>query len=429
MGLPTVNNDVQGTFLQRVYLLLSEKRRWPTFRELADDLYRKGGFAQSEFEVWAGMPGGLVRPPAPASETGGETTPVGLTVAGAKWVLDKYGRTGAADRFEKAFLTCIERALFLDRNSPGKPLTNRDGIQPLGSGGGHVDELRLLGFVLAGEPLGFKTIGLAGDAAAEWTFTLGPGIRKFRGVVQGTIGDLESYWTARTEVEPTAVRSAPVAASDGATAGSETAARGEVAHGAILDGPAARVLDGHAAKGTDERIMARPSVFLGSSTAGRPIAAHLKAALEQNHECDATVWDEGVFEVGGYTLGSLERVAKTTDFAVLVATPDDTLTLPDGATSSTVRDNVVFELGLFIGALGSDRVYIVADRSKVTLRLPTDLAGVTWAPYRERADGNVASAVGIAATLIGAQIRQLGRRATTQHVGPASQTSPRSLQL
>lgn len=407
MGLPTVDNDVQGTFLQRVYLLLSEKRRWPTFRELADDLYRKGGFAQSEFEVWASMPAGLVRPPAPASEAAGESTEVGLTAAGAKWVLDKYGRTGAAGRFVKAFLTCIERALFLDLHSPGEPLTNRDGIDALGPGGASVDELRLLGFVLGGEPLGFTTIGLPDDEAAGWTFTLGPGIRKFRGVVQGTIADLESYWTVRTEVlEPTAGRSAPVsqvAASDGTTAGPETDTRSGGVHGAIVDGPAV-------AQGTDERIMTRPTVFLGSSTAGQDIADHLKAALERRYGCDATVWHEGVFEVGGYTLESLEEAARTTDFAVLVATPDDTLTSPGGATSSAPRDNVVFELGLFIGALGSKRVYIVADKSKVELHLPSDLAGVTWAPYLERASGNMDAAVGSAATQIGTQIRRLGRR-------------------
>lgn len=36
-------SGAQGAFLHWVYLLLSEKRSWPTFRELADVLYRKRG--------------------------------------------------------------------------------------------------------------------------------------------------------------------------------------------------------------------------------------------------------------------------------------------------------------------------------------------------------------------------------------------------
>jgi predicted nucleotide-binding protein len=46
------------------------------------------------------------------------------------------------------------------------------------------------------------------------------------------------------------------------------------------------------------------------------------------------------------------------DFAILVLTPDD-LTQSRGKQQPSPRDNVVFELGLFIGALGRDRVFMV----------------------------------------------------------------------
>jgi len=159
--------------------------------------------------------------------------------------------------------------------------------------------------------------------------------------------------------------------------------------------------------------MTRTAVFIGSSTLGRSIADHLKVSLEDRYDCDVTVWHEGVFELGGSTLASLETAARRMDFAVLVATADDILTTAAGKTSSAVRDNVVFELGLFIGALGSNRVYIVADQTSADLHLPSDLSGVTWARYRERADGNLDAAVGSAATKIGTRVKQLGPRIDT----------------
>jgi predicted nucleotide-binding protein with TIR-like domain len=46
----------------------------------------------------------------------------------------------------------------------------------------------------------------------------------------------------------------------------------------------------------------------------------------------------------------------------------------------SVRDNVLFECGLFMGRLGRDRVFIVYDQT-IKLKIPSDLAGITLAPY------------------------------------------------
>ncbi len=65
------------------------------------------------------------------------------------------------------------------------------------------------------------------------------------------------------------------------------------------------------------------------------------------------------------------------DFAVLVLTPDD-MVQSRGTSSLTPRDNVLFELGLFMGGIGRDRTFVVHDRSQA-MRMPSDLAGVTTA--------------------------------------------------
>ena len=96
------------------------------------------------------------------------------------------------------------------------------------------------------------------------------------------------------------------------------------------------------------------------------------------------------------------------DFAALVLTPDDLLT-SQNESSVAPRDNVLFELGLFMGALGRKRTFVVYDRS-VKLKLPTDLAGVSAATFEPHSSGNLQSALGAATTRIEDQISKLGLR-------------------
>jgi predicted nucleotide-binding protein len=65
----------------------------------------------------------------------------------------------------------------------------------------------------------------------------------------------------------------------------------------------------------------------------------------------------------------------------------------------TARDNVIFELGFFMGALGPERTFIVYSRDN-SPTLPSDLAGVTVATFAERQDGNIDAAVGPASIQI-----------------------------
>jgi predicted nucleotide-binding protein len=123
-----------------------------------------------------------------------------------------------------------------------------------------------------------------------------------------------------------------------------------------------------------------PSLFIGSSSEGLPIAYALQAELEQ--VCEPLVWSQGVFGPSGTTIGSLLEAAQNSDFAALVLTPDDSI-VTRGAEVTLARDNVVFELGLFLGALGPRRVFIVQPRNQ-DLHLPSDLAGVSRLNYKQK---------------------------------------------
>lgn len=73
-----------------------------------------------------------------------------------------------------------------------------------------------------------------------------------------------------------------------------------------------------------------------------------------------------------------------------------------------MRDNVIFELGLFMGRLGKESCFFVVPRGHENLRLPSDLIGVKPATFNpDRQDGNLQSALGAACTEISKAIKAL----------------------
>lgn len=149
----------------------------------------------------------------------------------------------------------------------------------------------------------------------------------------------------------------------------------------------------------------KPKLFIGSSVEGLNIAYAVQQNLTQDAE--STVWDQGVFELSKTTVESLDKVLDSVDFGVFVFSPDD-MTIMRGSEVKTIRDNVLFELGLFIGKLSRERVfYIVPEGS--TFHIPTDLIGVTPGKYNpKREDNSLQAATGAVCNQIRNQIKKLG---------------------
>jgi hypothetical protein len=166
-----------------------------------------------------------------------------------------------------------------------------------------------------------------------------------------------------------------------------------------------------------------PRVFIGSSSEGLAIAEHIQLGLSD--ETEATVWRQGVFGLSETNLESLEQAAQDFDFAVLVLTPDD-VTRKRGRRNITPRDNVLFELGLFIGSLGRKRTFIVHPGDEA-LDLPSDLTGITAATYRTPSAGNLETAVGPVCTKIKGRIRRLIGISDSAATGPGKIKETRPL--
>lgn len=120
-------------------------------------------------------------------------------------------------------------------------------------------------------------------------------------------------------------------------------------------------------------------VFIISSSEALPVARIVQNAFK--HDPFFTeVWTDGVFKVANYTLQSLEDKIDDSDFAIAIAHADD-ITMCRGENWPSPRDNVIFELGLFMGRLGRSRAILMEPREE-SVKLPSDLAGVTTISYR-----------------------------------------------
>ena len=173
-----------------------------------------------------------------------------------------------------------------------------------------------------------------------------------------------------------------------------------------------------------KKTTARPRLFIGSSSESRQYAYAIQEELEESAE--ATVWSQNLFRLTKTTIENLMDALEEYDFAVFVFAPNDIVRLR-GKNYPTVRDNVVFELGLFMGKLGRPRVFMAIPKGSEHLRLPTDLAGVTPGKFdSNRGDKNFRAAVGPFCNKVRGEIRRYGKVKVAVGTQPFAKRSSRS---
>jgi hypothetical protein len=151
--------------------------------------------------------------------------------------------------------------------------------------------------------------------------------------------------------------------------------------------------------------MTLPTVFIASSSEGRDVMTTVQTLLEPalSGKAEMRPWPEA-FQLTKVYIESLEQLLDTSDFAVMVLTPDDQTTSRETETASP-RDNVVFELGLFFGRLGRERCFLIKRRD-LDLKLPSDLLGIEPANFSMSPGQDLVTALGPACDRIGAAIRE-----------------------
>lgn len=115
-------------------------------------------------------------------------------------------------------------------------------------------------------------------------------------------------------------------------------------------------------------------LFIGSSSEQLATLNEIVTLIGTAAEC--IPWTNA-FALNKSGLDSLIKQTRLADFAILIATKDD-ITDHRGETLVKPRDNVIFEFGLFLGAAGADKCYLIAEEGA---DLPSDLDGITVAKF------------------------------------------------
>ncbi|MFV5694398.1 STING domain-containing protein [Flavobacterium sp. LB3P122] len=131
----------------------------------------------------------------------------------------------------------------------------------------------------------------------------------------------------------------------------------------------------------------KPKIFIGSSTAGLPIAQKVKNYLSVSGNC--FLWKEkDIWEPNRSTFDNLIRMSNYFDFGIFVATADD-LTLTNDKLVIESRDNVILEMSIFLGAMGHNKSFLLVEEG---LKLPTDFNGIYMPRFNRLSDESISNA-------------------------------------
>lgn len=120
-------------------------------------------------------------------------------------------------------------------------------------------------------------------------------------------------------------------------------------------------------------------IFLGSSSESKNFMEVIALRLQELDQ-DTLMWSDtgkGIFAPGTTTIDALIEITKRVQAAVFIFSADDKVWNDSSSLeeNNVVRDNVLFEYGLFAGALGKENVCFVC---KGKPKLASDLKGITY---------------------------------------------------
>jgi len=122
----------------------------------------------------------------------------------------------------------------------------------------------------------------------------------------------------------------------------------------------------------------KPKIFIASTGESLEVARAVQINLDSDFE--TKVWDQNAFKLSTFTYEALKAELDASHFGIFVATPDDSARVR-GKKFGVPRDNVIFELGLFVGRLGIKRSFIIVPSPRSSVKLPSDLESITVGDY------------------------------------------------
>lgn len=130
-----------------------------------------------------------------------------------------------------------------------------------------------------------------------------------------------------------------------------------------------------------------PRIFIGCSSEAIEIAEAVRFKLEEVADCQ--MWDDNILELNQYTFKEIERNIRESDYCIFILSGDDK-TISRNNELPSPRDNVILEIGLSVGILGSDKTFILKD-SNCKIKVPSDLSGVILGRFNSNSKNIVSS--------------------------------------
>ena len=150
-----------------------------------------------------------------------------------------------------------------------------------------------------------------------------------------------------------------------------------------------------------------PLVFIACASESISVAEAIQEYFE-THEIVAEIWTDGVFKPSQGTMESLEGKLSSADFTIAILSAYDKVN-SRGREQVAPRDNTIFELGLFAGAIGRKRSFFVIQKN-ADIKIPSDLAGITSLRFNMADSNGSGLDVAEACSLIEKRILELGPR-------------------
>ncbi len=156
----------------------------------------------------------------------------------------------------------------------------------------------------------------------------------------------------------------------------------------------------------------KPRIFIGSSYESLKVAQRIKSFLSDTYDCH--LWSDDIFKSNESFMETLIKSASLFDFGIMLFAKDDT-SIVRGAEFDSPRDNVLFEYGLFLGRVGTDRAFVVAEEG---VKLPTELFGITHVFYKTETlpDGSIAPNLSLETNLAKVK-KQMDENINLGHLG------------
>jgi hypothetical protein len=128
-----------------------------------------------------------------------------------------------------------------------------------------------------------------------------------------------------------------------------------------------------------DEVKRRKDVFLAYSSKARATANDIQKFLSDR---GVSVLDWEIhFAAGSTILDELQQASRSCLGAIMLLTKDDNLLGEENYAAP--RDNVIFEMGLFIEAKGRERVLVIREEGA---KMPADIGGGIYLPLKDRND-------------------------------------------